>query len=169
MTDVEAALQAWVLGASGLATGKVYWAQQTNAPRPAAPCIALRLTDDRQVGHDWVDVDDNGDDTFTYAARGVRTATLTLQCFAVDATGVSTAVALLKKVRDKARLSTYADALDAADVSIGSFEAIQSIDGIVNAVVFEPRAVMAVSLHLTSEESEAGNIIEHVEITGEVD
>lgn len=261
-TAIEQAIAAWVKAGSGLATGQVIWAQQAG-PRPATPYIALRISDETPIGHDWADVvetplvvaDDlvesvdatantltltahgllTGDgpiyftttgtlpgglavltgywiikvtantiklatslvnatagtaidlttagtgahtlvdsaDTerkgaeLTMTARGVREATLSMQAFGGDPTGTGTAMKLLSGVLAALALPARKEALSAAGVGIGRRNPVQSIDGIVGAVTFEPRASLEVRFFLTSEVSELGTYIESAEVENE--
>lgn len=257
---IENALYTWVSSASGLTT---IWTQE-DAPRPPTGAyIAMRLSNIRQVGLDWVETTDNpfviADDTVesvsaaantltltahglltgdgpvrltssgtlpgglatgtdywvikvdantiklatslvnalagtpiditgagtgthtlsdtsetrrvgqevTHTATGTRRATLTLQAFGGAGTGDSSPAAVLDTVQSKARLPTARDALLAAGIGIGSFGPVQSIDGVLGTTLFDPRAILAVELHLTSQVSEFSTFIERVQLENE--
>lgn len=98
-------------------------------------------------------------------ARGPRRATLTLECLAGDPTGEGRAIAILAKVKDS--LPFYADDLSAAGVSVLDFARIRSV-GIENSGLFEPRALVEVTLSLSSEVSKATTNIVTVAVGAEV-
>jgi hypothetical protein len=101
-----------------------------------------------------------------YIARGLRSATLELQSFAVDATSTGAAGAILSRVKASVRLPSNQDALRAAKVGVLSFSPVHEIGGtVINQAVFEPRAVLEVQLCVTSEVAEDGTFIEFVEVT----
>jgi hypothetical protein len=83
---VERALQAWVVGGSGLPGNQVVWAGQ-NAARPDDPWISLNVTYIGGVGQDWADKKyrnfvyskaiagaDTGTGQLTVVAHGLATA-----------------------------------------------------------------------------------------------
>lgn len=258
-TALENALQAWATTGSALASTKVIWAQQ-DAPRPAAPYIALRVVRLRQIGQDWYDAIDNTlslpdddieavDDTtdsFTLTAhvyetgdgpvtaittdtlpagleedtnyfvivldpdtvqlaatladalagtpvsisdagtgthtlvteinahrvgeeiiqqvRGTRIGTLQLTAFAGVGEDVSSAVTRLDRVLLAATLPSVRDALNTAKIGLGTSQPVRSIDGVVNSVHFEPRAVLEIDFHTTGELSEFAGFIESATI-----
>lgn len=102
-----------------------------------------------------------------YRVRGQRRASLTLQAFNGAATGDTSPAWLLDTVIAKARLPSVRQALNAAGVGIASFGPVQSIDGVLGSADFEPRATLAVSLHLTAEVSEFSTFIERIQMQGE--
>lgn len=77
-------LQRWVVASSGLPTNKVYWGGQTSPtgqtmPRPTAPAIELRLSNDAEMSKAWVDMESNpltfADITVTAVNTGTSTVT----------------------------------------------------------------------------------------------
>ena len=101
-------------------------------------------------------------------ARGPRVHTLSLQCFAVTGTGVGNARATLARVLNSTTLPTIAAALVAGGVGISDWSKVGSAGGILNTVVFEPRATVTVKLLVANEMSETGTYIEQVSGTGVV-
>lgn len=65
-------------------------------------------------------------------------------------------------------LPSIADPLDTAEIGIGSFDDVQSIDGIVNSTILEPRALLSIQLFLAQEKTETGTYIETVELEGTI-
>ena len=57
--DLETTIAQWVLACSGLPVGKVYWAEQTDAARPAEPAIAMRMISENDSSMPWVDTNEN--------------------------------------------------------------------------------------------------------------
>ncbi|MBA3841180.1 MAG: hypothetical protein H0X39_00915 [Actinobacteria bacterium] len=109
----------------------------------------------------------------TSKLRGPRQAILTLQCFAGaptggGATGVTSPFAILNDAISSYALETREAALSAAGIGIGWVESIQSIDGVVNTVRFEPRAIATVHLHLASEIVETSTYIQIVNATDQI-
>jgi hypothetical protein len=166
--QVENATRAWVVAGSSLPDAKVVWGEG-GGPRPDAPCIALRIMGVRRRGHDWTAVEDASDpqplaDLVTYA-RGMRELRLTLQAFSGPSTGGG--LALLHGVIAALRLPTVREALAAAGVGVGSIGEIVNVGGAINWTHFEPRAVLEVTLHVSSEVADLGTWIESVEIETE--
>ncbi len=103
-------------------------------------------------------------------ARGPRQGVLTLQCFAGTptggaATGFTSPTAILHDAISSYVLESRSFALNAAGIGVGRVDPIQSIDGIVNSVKFEPRAIGTVHLHLASELVETSTYIQVVNAT----
>ena len=57
-TAIEDAIQSWVTSGSGLPSTNVIWSDQ-QGPRPPAPYISMRLSEEDQDGLDWYDTEDN--------------------------------------------------------------------------------------------------------------
>jgi hypothetical protein len=83
-TGVAAAIHTWVVGSSGLAADKVFWAYE-GRPRPAAPYIELTVRQIRGIGHDWVTSDAN---PLTFSTLTV--AAVAADTFLIPAHGLST-------------------------------------------------------------------------------
>lgn len=162
-TTVENALVAWVRSGSGLDAEHVFWAQQKR-PIPSGRYTTLRVTSIRQVGQDWLDVEDADAPSpgaeIVHRARGSREVLLSLQCFAGAGTGGDAPAMVLDAVQSAARLPSNRDALNAAGVGVLGFGPVQSIDGVVGSSSFEPRATLQARLHLASEVSEFGTWVE---------
>jgi hypothetical protein len=105
--------------------------------------------------------------------RGPRRALLTLQCFAGAptggaATGATSPAAVLHDAITSYATETRSAALVAAGIGVGQIEPIKAIDGIVNSVRLEPRAIGAVYLHLASELVETSTYIQIVNATDNI-
>lgn len=106
-------------------------------------------------------------------ARGGRNAMLTLQCFAGaptggSATGTTSPTAILNDAIAAYALESQATALAAAGIGVGRIEPVRSIDGVVNTVRFEPRAIATIRLHLASELVETSTYIQVVNATDNI-
>lgn len=102
-------------------------------------------------------------------SRGARTLTLDLQCFAVpstDATGVTAARAILGRILASTGLPKVYEALVAAGLGVADWGKIQSTGGVLNTTVFEPRAMVSVTIHVAAEISETGGFVETVTAHG---
>lgn len=167
----EKAIQNWVVIGSGLAADKVIWSQQ-DGPRPASPYIALRPASLAATGIDWVDVVDSEAPTpgneIEYHVRGPRIVELWMQCHGVVATGDQSPVAILESVRTSHRLPSVRKPLKDAKIGVADSTPVSYLGSTINNANFEPRAVMSVTLHLASDVSEPGTVIESAEITGDV-
>ncbi len=168
-TGIENAIWAWIVAGSGLDEQNVIWAGR--GPSPSGMHIAMRLAVTDAPGHDWVDraATDEGD--ITYTVRGPRIATLTLQCIApIDGpeSGETTCAGILDRALQVRMLPSVAADLDAGGVGVGRIGPIRAVPGI-RSQLFEPRAVVEITLHMTAEVSEIGAAIEHVEVEGDVD
>lgn len=166
-STVEDAIQSWIASTTGVTT---IWSQQ-DAPRPAAPYVALLISSVLRVGHDETAVSDNdesdGDDgeEILLTSRGPRVAVLSVQCFGGDAHGASSAVALLQRAVAQAGLESQRTLLADAGVGIGTLGAVQSIGAIRGQVEFEPRAVFEARLYLAESVEETATYVETVAIT----
>jgi hypothetical protein len=100
----------------------------------------------------------------TTTAKGLRRLSLTLQCFATDATGLGHARAYLHALVARAALPSMSAILDAANLALLEFSDITTMDLIEQTTVFRPRAVVTADFYTTSEISEDGTIIETVEV-----
>lgn len=170
---VEDAIHQWVVFGSQLPTGQVVWTQQ-NSPRPVGTHITMRINNIEVVGIDWLFRTQNigapEGEEFEDRVQGMRTATLSLQCFSghVDQGGVGTGIrmpiAILNDVLSASRLPSQVFSLNSAGVGIGVLEPVQTIDAILGQSIFEPRAIVDVMLHLASEITESSTFIESVEV-----
>jgi hypothetical protein len=100
--------------------------------------------------------------------RGGRRITFDVQCFpptpsiGTQISDDSDPVAVLSDVEAKSGLGAVADALAEAGIAILDAGEPRAIDGILNSVYFEPRAIMTVVLSATSQVSSTETIIDYV-------
>lgn len=264
------ALRAWVVGGSGLPLEKVVLGEQ-DAPRPTAPAIIMRISNDTQAGRPWVDFASRpltfadksvtvvdvaantlaiaahgltsgdgpvrvastgtvpgglavstdywviapdadhvqlattfvraggvpgsglaqspidltssgagtitllataatlrGGQEMTAFARGLVKVTLELRCHAPTVPGNAMAVALLNAIRGRCQLPSQRAILDAANIGLIEAERVRAIQGVRDALLFEPRAYLDVHLYLASEDSEAAPGVGSVQVTNPV-
>jgi hypothetical protein len=105
--------------------------------------------------------------------RGPRRAMLTLECFAGAptggaATGTTSPTAVLHDAITSYATEVRSAALAAAGIGVGQIEPIRSVDGVVNSVRLELRAIGTVYLHLASELAETSTYIQVVNVTDNV-
>lgn len=154
-TAIKAALHAWVVAASGLPAGKVFFAfpgaNGKAAPRPQPPCIELHIDDTLGRGTDWKVTKDAADPQpgaeLEVHFQGHRTARLELQCFYGEGTGDAARVTLETVV---SALPLHYYELDLAGAGIGTTERVQLV-GANRGGILEPRAITGVQLHLGSD------------------
>lgn len=166
-TTVETALHAWIVASSGLAANHVIWAQQ-NGPRPDGAFITMRLSTLRRVGQDWLEAPDS----VTWRARGMRQGTLSIQCFGGAAVGAAGATQILDYVVSRSVLPSSRDVLQAAGIGLAKLGTVQSLDGVINTTVFEPRATLEARFFLAQEVTESpvpvgGGTIDTAQVDGE--
>jgi hypothetical protein len=164
----------------GLATGTDYWAYPTGAS-------SLQLASSFQNA--WVPTlltlsADSGTfhlistpNTFKAGSellaksRGMRKTTITVQIFGGGGEGSTSPEAMLDAV--VARLPRQASTLRAAGVGVMNVGAVRAIGGggggVVDSAVFEPRAILDVTLSLKSEVQDPETFIEQVQVTPTVD
>jgi hypothetical protein len=164
---VRDAIQKWIVTGSGLSGDHVVWAGQRDAdgnpmPRPTGQYVELQLSLFAWNGFsDWRRYEyDSMADTLTLKTEGPRVATLTATCFQGVPTGgtgqpaPSNVMAVLNDAMTAMGLDSVFNALVAAGVGVGAFDAIDVRGGVVNTAKFEARAIITVKLNLASEISE---------------
>lgn len=171
-STVRAAIAAWVRAGSGFDNEHVIWAQQ-GRPTPSGPYVELRVRSVRRRGQDWLTVTENvggaPGQEIVHTLRGPRVLTLSMQCFSGTGpnVGAHSPVATLEAVLSAARLPNVHAALATAGVGVVPSADVMGLDGNLGFTVFEPRAIVEVKLHVTSEITELGTFIEFVELTSE--
>ncbi len=165
---IQKALHNWVVACTGLDADKVIWSQQY-APRPTQAAINLKLAFVQDDGMPWVDYEtDPLDDTLLIAKqRSLLKAVFTLEAYTNTGVGLDMASAILWRINAKRKLPTPSAILEDANIGVIEFGRIKNIGGTQDLVIFEPRALVDIMLHITSEDEESENTIETVEITNE--
>lgn len=161
----------------GLAIATDYWTIDDGAN-----VIRLATTHARAVLGTAVDVTDAGTGTHTivdtatttrhgaevvHRVRGPRLARLQLQCFGA-AVGATSPQAILEGVLAAPKLPTVSAGLRVAKVGVGSADGPRWIGGDLGGVIFEPRGLAEIRLHLAGEITETGSYFEFVEIENQL-
>lgn len=135
ITQVAAALRAWVKSASGLGDEYVFFADQ-KVPRPATTYVTLRADSliplglsDEVTRH--TDLGRPVGTEVEHRVEGVREAPFSIQVWAAPAstgpTADTTAVGLANKISTSLGLPAIAEALDAAGVSVFDVGPVQNL------------------------------------------
>jgi hypothetical protein len=158
---IRPAIQKWIAEASGRGVSHVIWADD-GGDQPELPYISLSLPITTPHGTDWRIYDPAPEDPplagqeLRVRSQGMRTATLTVQCFAVRGS-VNAASSMLEDV--VASIPLFADAIDAAGAGIGDVGAVKAVAGSRSGVL-EPRAILEITLQLGSEAESRETYIE---------
>lgn len=165
--QIENAIHAWVLAATGLAASKVVWRNQ-NGPRPARPFIVLSLGGVQEVATPWIQNQDTPSpappgEEITYSVRGVERLRVTFECFTDTTTGSSSAIDYLRLVRGKLNMPSIRSALWAAHVGVATFGDVLVLDFLENSAQQLGRAQMDCGIYVPTEFTERGTFIEFAE------
>lgn len=98
-------------------------------------------------------------------ARVYLRVTLELHCHSADGVGLNMAQALLQRVRSRRDLPSQSELLLSNHIGVARVEHVRAIQGIRDAMLFEPRAYLEIQLCIPSEESQAITLIESVDVT----
>lgn len=138
----EAIRTLWVLPASGLADGAVFFSHPESAapPQSVRPCVSIWVGAPERVGLDQVsrDFDPAGaaGQEIIYRASGPRELQVMLQAFSSSANGLdaaSDARALLSKIETSLSLPNIRSALNAAAIGVLRHQPAQWVPGIARA------------------------------------
>lgn len=149
---IRPAIQQWIASSSGYGVDKVIWADD-GGDQPQLPYISLSLPITTPHGTDWRVTDlapeqpPVAGQELRVRSQGMRTATLTVQCYAVRASLNAASSALEDVV---ASIPLFSDTLDGAGAGIGDVGAVKTIAGSRSGLL-EPRAIVEITLHLGSE------------------
>lgn len=167
--DMEGALHAWVVGASGLAADHIIWSAQ-DGRRPEGQHVELRIVGPRRLGSaDVTKVEYVGTpagEEIRLSAVGVREMTLRCTCYGGDARGDASPRAILEDVRTKLALSTHRSALRLVGLTPFDDGAIQDVSMPLG-TGFEPRSILEVKFYFAQRAEERVTYIEKAEITDE--
>jgi hypothetical protein len=152
--QTQNAMQAAIVAASGLATGRVIWKWQ-NAPAPGTTWIAMGLTPAAAVGQDFLRhqmvVDPAPHQEVELYVSGVREVTLTLEAYTAEVLDDAGALALADRTRTALLLPSVRDALRAVGVTpFDSSAPVQFLPEIV-AVGFRGKAVLPIRCWMPSQ------------------
>lgn len=98
-------------------------------------------------------------------ARGVMKLTLDLECHTTDSVGLNMAVAVLHRVAARSTLPSQVALLAEAGIGVQEMGKVRAVRGHLDALLFEPRAMLEVTLAVASEDSESGTIIRSADLT----
>jgi len=101
-----------------------------------------------------------------YVASGQMEVVVTIECHTVDSIGSDTAVAVLHRLAARANLPSMIAILDEAGAGVLDLEPVKAIRGKMDALAFEPRAVLDVMFSIVADEREVnGTIIQTADLT----
>ncbi len=117
--------------------------------------LLLKDTDDTVRGLQEIEV----------ISRGYLRVTLELRCHSATGTGDEMATSILERVRARRELPTPKQILIDANLGIIDVDRVRAVQGIKDALLFEPRSYLDVHFCIASQEPEAVTRIESVELT----
>jgi len=165
---VENAVRTWVLAASGLASNRVYFADQDVPAGEAAPRVTIRIGGPVHLGLDAIeqsfDPGQPAGQEILQTARGFRTITVDLQSFAPTMVGAGdTALAVMAKIQAALSLPSVRYTLNAAGLGVLQEGNIQRIPQVRQAIN-EDRATLSVRFCVTQSIGERLGYIDSVEV-----
>lgn len=98
-------------------------------------------------------------------SRGYLRVTLELRCHSAQGQGVDAAVMILQRLRTRRAWPTQQDILLGSNIGLIDVDRTRAIQGIRDALLFEPRAYCDVHLCVVAEEAEGLTIITSAEVT----
>ncbi len=169
-STIEDALVTWIAAAAGISEDNVLWTME-RSPQVKGCYIAITLGGEAEIGGDWTELRDIAEEDqlpgedIDHVLIGPRTRSLKLECFAAgDKWEIARPEAKLARVVKARNLPTRAQALRKAGIGFGTIGPVV-VQGLERSVIFESRAVVEMTLHVTSEISERGTWIERVVIS----
>lgn len=166
---------------AGLAADTDYWVVKVDADTiklaasfldamNAVP-VTIGLTDEGTGTITLSDTDDTlrAGEEIKFVQRSLIKCMLTLECYTDVGVGLDMATSILWRVEARRMLPTHVAILEAADISIIEVNQVRAFGGTQGNYLFEPRAMVDVSLYLVSEDTDNGGIIHRTEITREDD
>lgn len=174
-SDIEDAIRAWVVQASGLAESKVIFANQ-EGEAPSGTFMTIFVGDSIPYGQPMLVTWEHASNEVPPPAAGqeielqsrqVHDLSVTVSAFTPDTTGDAAARSLLSAVEAKLHLPTPRALLRAAGlvpIDVGAIRYVPAIAG----TDFEGRAVLDVRFQVEQTASERVGYIEHVEVTDEL-
>lgn len=154
-TELRDAMQAAIVKASGLATGKVIWKYQS-ADQPAMDYIAMTISPASNPGQDGLvsstDLGRPAGQEIKLEVRGFREVTLELEVFTATLADSTDALALAEKIRSALRLPSVRDGLAAVGASAFDVGPTQYLPEIV-AVGFRGRATLPIRCFVPAQDA----------------
>jgi hypothetical protein len=167
-TQVENALHAWVVYATGLGASSVIWANQ-DGPRPDRPFAVLKIADVADVGKPWVNRSTTNaakpNPNLVYAARTQKRFRFEVDVVTNSVTGETSARALLQLVRTRQALPYVQALLQAIPLGVSEFGPITVLDFIESRVQQLSRARLECTVYAPVELTETGYSIEDAPAT----
>lgn len=165
-TQIEDALTAWVRTASGLADGKVIFAEQ-DVPEPALPYVTVRIGPVLPVGQDELstttDLGRAAGQEIEMKVTGVREFSVSIQSHTDQTTGAGTSRETLAKIQTSLKLPTVRDGLNAVGLSPFDIGQIQNVSLLVQ-TKFEHRSILEVRFYSNETLSEYTGYINTVSL-----
>jgi hypothetical protein len=155
---------AWVAATCGLPADHVIWGDRGPVPSSSA-YIALRFLDMDTFGGSvaWSRLESVGGQIIRHW-RTDEQVTLEITCFAGTPTGGDRPEAILRRVLRSRQWLSAQSILTLGGVSIGPIDKVRVFPGM-RGVMFDPRAVVRVTLYLRTDTPEVISAIEHVQAT----
>jgi hypothetical protein len=106
-----------------------------------------------------------------HVVRGLERVTVELRCHAATkaqgaiGVGNSTGMAILSKVRSSRRLPSQLAIMEAANISVVNIDRVRHVQGMRDAMLYEPRFYLDVHIQVPWETYEYGTIIQRAHIT----
>lgn len=132
------------------------------APPSSFPVVPIHLTDAGTTPFTLVSTGKSvkANQELRQISRAIERLVVDLECHTSDAVGMNAAVAILARVKARQQLPSQMAILHAVHVGLTQVDRIRAVHGVRNAVMFEPRAIMEVTLSLPTEEFEYEQRIE---------
>lgn len=173
-TDIEDALRAWVLAASGYTDQLVLFGYQ-NDNAPNEDYATISLGGQTQIGHDCLTSDYDAmrpaGQEIELKVAGEREFSVTVEFYTTAVTGQATGRALASKVQTALRLPSIRAALNDAGISPFDHGDIQWLPA-VESTRFVGRAILTIRCYIRDDLAERTGYIDKVEVldidTGDV-
>jgi hypothetical protein len=163
-TSIQAALAAWISSSTDVPAENVLWAFQAG-PQTPRPFVSLEVLEVASPGIDWTIKDYDGTrqpgQEIRRRAHGQRVVQLRIQCFGQEGSNLDALSTLTDAI---AAIPFAVDDLDAAGAGVGDIGRIQLLEG-KRGSILEPRAVIQLQLHVSSEVERFETFVERVEVT----
>ena len=170
-TEIEDAIHASFVSATGMTATKVLWGEQAN-PQPVRPFATLKIMSGpvRLGGVDEVRKSYNPaaplQQEITHEVSGQREITVECQVFSDNVHGANAARAILSKLQTGLFLPTIRYALNTAGLSLMASDSIVDLTAIV-ATKFQSRANLDLRFNLVDTASQLHGYIETAQVAGD--
>ena len=171
-TQIEDALHAWIVYATGINAANVIWSNQ-DGPRPVRPFAVLAIDSAADVGTGWVSRTSNGaaipNPDLVYAARSQTRFRFQIDVVTDTVVGATCAKALLQLVKTRQALPYVTGLLDAVQLGVSSYGAITVLDFLESRTQQLGRATLDCFVYAPVELTETGYSIERATVTAELE